>query len=372
MSRALCTALASLVAGAAPLAHALELGDVASLEYLCAHAGPPEQPAVQFAEHVQLVLSDGSGDCAPDEPDVPRDDVLTQRAQQDVCARRQAQQMLGDPVEAGEANRAYAEARGQLLLQTHEVVVGAEALRWHAYDDELGVLTADVSDGVPMMGGAWVLDVRDQDVVPFELSAEEAEELVAMDALGALSMRMVFTLATADQPSASYCEEDPSGTTRIAARLLAAELIDPRVERSRAWTQTPAWDVGRVRLGEAPCGESDVAVPQARITAIDVDGALAATPADVTMLRASLESRLATCYVEGIVDNARLQGALTLRFGVTGDGHGDAPEVTIDALDHDGVRACAYEAVRELRIPRPLSGEASSVRATVVFRQQSP
>ncbi len=362
-------ALATLTAFAAPGAVALELNDASSLAFLCDHAEAPAEPATAFAEHVHLALDDGSGDCAAQPHDVPRDDVLTQRVQQHVCAREQARQTLGDPLQAGAASREYAEARGQLLLQAHETVVGADGLSWLPYDEDLGVLAADVSAGLPLLGGAWVLDVQDQALVPFEVSAEDAEELVALDALGALSMRVVFVLATAGDASQPYCVDDADGVTRISARLLAAELIDPRQEERRGWSETPAWEVGRVRLGEAPCGVSDVAAPEARVTSIDVDGALAASPSDVALLQSSLESRLATCYVEGIVDNARLQGALTLRFDVTGDGYGRSPEVTIDALDHEGVTTCAARAVQDLRVPRPLSGEASHVRATVVFRR---
>jgi len=266
----------------------------------------------------------------------------------------------------GVAARDRAHARARVLLQAHVVDVVASSFAFDPWDEALGVLSVDVTDGIPLHGGAWSLGLEGTDRVAFAVDEETAEDLVALRRMGSLSMRVVFEVATAADPDASWCLEGDDGSVTIAARLVSAEIVEPLTDRVRARATTDRFDAGRVRYGVEPCGTVDVAEPVAEVARVRVSSEDGVAGEIAPLVQLYLEAHLSDCYVRHLAANARLQGAMTLGFRIDDAGHSADAEVLIDAVDSPDLTRCVMTAIDGLDLPGD-GAAASDVQLTVTF-----
>ena len=153
-----------------------------------------------------------------------------------------------DPVVAVLRARDYARERGALLLQTFETRVDASAFELDAIDGAFGILRCRRAGCAGRRRAlSLALDAAD---VAFEVDPEEVDDLLARHAMGALSLRLRWTIATREAPRELFCEEVVDGATRVLARLVSAELVEPLTQVRRADARAPCgWATPRPACG---------------------------------------------------------------------------------------------------------------------------
>lgn len=275
-----------------------------------------------------------------------------------------------DPVVAVLRARDYARERGALLLQTFETRVDASAFELDAIDGAFGILRVPAEQGVQVVDGLFSLALDAADVA-FEVDPEEVDDLLARHAMGALSLRLRWTIATREAPRELFCEEVVDGATRVLARLVSAELVEPLTQVRRADARAASWVDDHVRRVAA---EASTVAPELRpsvaVTSIDVTGTRGCEEDEAMVVQTTLETLWVDCYVAGLAKNARLRGALVMALETDGRGQVRDVEVTNDMLQDDDVTACIEGSLRSLRLSAA-EGEPWLVRATVMFQSGS-
>ena len=319
-----------MLASAGSNATAIELEDLTSVDWLCTYSEPTGSPC----ETSVVVTEYGA---------------LT-HAQPDAIEAQ------SDPV-------AYAQERARLLLQPHEVVVAAADYDLLPYNAELGLISAPLDGGVSLWDGDARIMFPEGAVATFEVSQHDADLLDATHQLGALDMQLVFHLNPA--PEHAYCSTSDEIPV-IDATFVSAELFDAPSTISRCQTQTSDSVASQVRYGSSS-GVAEVPRPVVMMTSMQADNH-AFDVADITAMEQWFETQMVPCYLSGLVGNASLQGALVVSIDVGDDGVAAAPDVLIDALVSEPVRACVLRELEGASVP--LLGESiEAVRATLVFRR---
>lgn len=287
-------------------------------------------------------------------------------------ARIEAGDYYGDDIlEDRLRARDYGLERGHLLLETHEALIDGHEFAFLPYDADLGVLPLSTVGAFPFSGGNYVIAIEADDTVAFAIDAERAAELETMREMNGVALRLVFNVASIDDPDRAYCAVDPSGIVRIDAHLLAAELVAPDGGAVVYRAESKRLQEGCVRHGES--GDTWRAPrPEAMVTSLHAESGGDELSDEVEFLRASLETELTGCYVEGLRHNGRLQGAITLGINVGVDGIIGDVEVLVDAVGSSDLTACSLRALDGLVVPRPSASAAADVRATIVFRTAEP
>lgn len=335
----------------APLAgDAVELRDMTDAAEFCAFSEPAANaPRVE-----------GSG-----EPGICRRDGQSEGARIETADIEQSD-LLGDRMRA----RDHGLERGHLLLETHEVEIAPADFAFLPYDADVGVLALSTVPSFPFAGGAYQLTIEADDTVAFEIDAERAAELEALRAMGSISLRLVFNVASIDDPERPFCVAEPDGSIRIEAHLLAAELVTSEQGGVVMRAESKRLREGCVRHGEY--GDTWRAPrPEALVTSLYADSGADALIDEIDLLRATIETELTACYVEGLSENGRLQGALTFGLLLGADGVVRDFEVLVDAVGSATLAACAQRAVEGVLVPRASATADAAVRATVVLRAQT-
>lgn len=272
-----------------------------------------------------------------------------------------------DPVVAVLRAREYAQRRGGLLLESYDVAVDASAFELDDSDVSLGILRVPLVEGIGFFGDTYAL-VFDTDAIAFDVEQREAEDLIARHAIGSLSLRLRFTIATRREPLEPYCVAMVDDATRIAAQVVSAELVEPLTQVRRAGVRSAAWVDEHVRrvAAEASAASTELR-PTIEVTSIEVTGTRGCEADEATVVQTTLETLWIDCYVRALASNTRLQGALVVEFDVDDAGRVGGFEITTDMLQNDVVTSCAEDVMRSLRLSAA-SDEPWLVRTTVMFR----
>lgn len=201
------------------------------------------------------------------------------------------------------------------------------------------------------------LQIQRAHQLDFKLEAEHFDDLSGREQLGVLDVELVvMALALTDQDIV-FCEHDEV-RQNIRVELMAARLLDengkPLVEsktllgREVAIRRSLGWPT---YLGDS--------VPNVALRADKLSGEPSKLSAESWQ---PLQNKALSCYIPALKQNARLQGAVVLRWRA---GSADAT-VLIDTLNDEGVAACIRDAAANLAAGAPDDG--SVWRATVFVK----
>lgn len=312
------------------------------------------------------------------------------------------------------------ESERRKLLHRHFVVtLDHHAAPLIGYDELSGVLAVNAYRPLPIAGGhALVLDGAGP--IPFELSAERAQEITAKYVTAQARLKIEFVPAPfadseqpicsnsgapapkADEPGSEPSEAeaptkeaaepkeaaDPNADGEIEesnanqavgqhihGALLRATLVD-QLGRPIAAFETALGREVELMKNHNISGFLASAYPQVNVSKIsffDDKPSYPKTsprvPADLDRaLRGQIQKRLYGCYVRGLASNARLQGALVVRFETRPE---TQATVMVDSLQSPAVIACVTERLAEIG---PLTAHLVEgdkiLKATLIFRLQ--
>jgi len=353
--------LGVLLSFASTGAVAMELADEHDVAHLCEHSVPVSDPLGVPLLDDECMARAAEPVPAPGEPNL----ASAEARELGVGCGGEAHDLR----ESGVASRDYSRRRNHLLVQAHEIVVGSQTFALLPYDPTLGVLGVPIDEGFTVVGGALTVHLLEGNVVLFELSADLAEEIVALHHMGSINLRVVFELTAIESPTTEICRARQDGGWDVDGRALSLELYEPSSGRVLARSTTRRHRAGQVRLGTEPRGQTQVGIPVASVSSL-TQLSSDESEVDLSLVQLALESSLSVCYVSGMVDNSRLQGALVLGFDVDADGNVAGVDVLVDALDCATLRVCAVDVIYALRLPREAIDGASSLRATLMFEQR--
>ena len=263
--------------------------------------------------------------------------------------------------------REHARARAATLLDSYEIVLDASAFEVDARALHLGELQIPLPDAFDL-GGQW-LALSETQPLRFDVDPLAGEDVATRHAMGAVSLRLVYTLAARDAPDTSICGVTPDGVPVVFGVLVEAELVDALTRTSRGRTVTASYVDEQVRtLAAVRSGAQVRPRPIAEVTAMELTGTQGCSEEESSVIQSVLETLAAECYVTGLRENSRLGGALVVRFDIDPAGWIATYELTTDVLQSRGVTECLEETVRQVRLREPPTSDGLQVRATVVFR----
>ena len=262
-----------------------------------------------------------------------------------------------------DTDEAYHAARRRKAQTPIRVTLQATAAPAVAYDRIAGALRISTGQAATFAAGFAI--AADVHTLAFELTEVAAHKLRARYEAGSAAVRVTLLPASWSDDERPLCRKDAeSSETVLDGEVLSAQVVD-EVGRPLAAMQTPlGLEIARMREHRIR-GYLDRGTPVVAVSA------LRRWSADATALQSeresSLKSRMRTalygCYVRGLADNRRLQGALVVKVSST------EATVVVDSLHHHATRACALERVTE--IGRDIGPHA--VKAAIIFRlDESP
>lgn len=357
MTRTLVALLLLALPGAA---HATPLQTPADWMELCRHATPA-------TEAFDLPLWRGSvarGDDAPEPVGLGPwiDPVETEPEEVAPCT---------DPVITTLRARDYARSRGAYLLDSYEVVVDASQFTIDDGAIEAGELMVPLPPAVDATGGGTWLAFGHATTLRFDVGADTADAVLTRHALGAVSLRLVFTLATRSAPDRAYCGQAEDGSMVVFGRLVEAELVDALTQVTQGRTVTASYVDEQVRaLAAERAGTRGVDRPIAEVTAIELTGTLGCSEDEAAVVQSVVETLATQCYVGGLARNSQLSGAVVLAFDIDAAGWIATYELATDAVSNRELTACLEESVRRIRLAEPPTSDGLAIRTTVVFRTE--
>lgn len=263
--------------------------------------------------------------------------------------------------------REHARARAAALLDTYEVLLDASAFTVDGDSLHLGELAVPIPEAMEI-GGQW-LALSSTEPLRFDVDPFVGEDVLTRHAMGAVSLRLVYTLAARSAPEGSICGATPDGISVVFGELVEAELVEALTGASRGRAVTASYVDAQVRaLAAERSGAQARPRPIAEVTAMELTGTQGCSEEESSVIQSVLETLAAECYVLGLRENSRLGGALVLRFDIDPAGWIATYELVTDALLSAGVTECLEETVRQVRLREPPTSDGLQVRATVVFR----
>ncbi len=227
---------------------------------------------------------------------------------------------------------------------------------------------------------------RNECILSFEMSEEEAQNMIDQVALGGVELEIQFMPAAYDDYEASYCEESEGGKRELVVELLLGRLVDRSEETSEILGEYRTavghqWSLLQAGLG----GTNAMGVPEVQVSHFqwrpvgqgwaDEFGDEGPPEELINLqgrLQAEIERALYPCYVRALVANGSLQGALVLEVPF-GQGERRAARFLMDTLSHQGFRECAehrLEGVVESGEEIEAAQEVDAFKATLLLRRR--
>jgi len=142
-------------------------------------------------------------------------------------------------------------------------------------------------------------------------------------------------------------------------------------------------------LGSAPAGQAPGEAPSpapegepAGVRNLVVDTSAVSPPVQVRhgaldpeKVRAFVTAHredLRGCYERALVENPGLEGTVTLRIVVTGDGSVGTTSLQGSTLRSVSLGRCLVQLVRTWRFPPPVDGKTAAVDYPLAFRREAP
>jgi len=261
-------------------------------------AATPAEPAARPA-----TLRAEGGPGAEVEPLAGADDVAR------LCRRLVPAERLrpkGDAIAQGEARTRQETLREAAITGRYEVTVPAARLAFAPYDGPEQRL--EVAEPATLRLGTAVLTAMEERGLAVQVNATVARRILAAQAAGRLSLRLVF-----DLPDDAICASDPGGK-RVG---LGVEPVE--------WT----WIEGGTPLawGGVAGDRPAVTVALGAEPSVDV-GEPIAGPSDAKKAVLTKRAELTACYAEGLRSAPALDGLLVVdlgpRIAVSADSTGSA------------------------------------------------
>lgn len=253
------------------------------------------------------------------------------------------------------------------------------------YDSLRGTLDIPVFKTVHVVDGV-ALELETPQMIRFEMIEREALEAAALYKLGRARLQLRFIPGTYARWDDETCAgEDASKVLKVA--LLEATLVDSGRRELATYRSDLGREVEMLRAHKVD-GYLGSAYPVVRITSLmhveSSSDAMQVRAGDLTAvarktktrttqlgeqaapLRAELEHAFFACYVRGLSQNARLQGALVARLDLKTPTH---TAILVDSIHESAVSTCATARMRELaRHPPAGLDKIERIRVTVMFR----
>ncbi len=296
----------------------------------------------------------------------------------EYCETSQPQEKSGD------AQR-YQRERKRHASTTFSTFVGHDHLPILGYDEVRGAVEIPIFKEVPIVDGVSIALEREQ-VLRFSLIEREAIDAEALYKLGRARLELRFLPASYAKWDQETCQQ--VGAARVLhVALLQARLVDESRREIAVYTSDLGREVEMLRVHRVD-GYLGSAFPSVRITSLAAvetrteavefrQNRLAAMARktrvrerelheSVAGLRADAEHLLFGCYVRGLAQNARLQGALVVLVDVRTPGDS---RILVDSVHEPLVSKCALKRLRDLASGPPLDAEeVEKLRITAMFR----
>lgn len=358
--------------GTAVEAHALEVVDGTDLAEICRRTEVPSRALpIPWLQPPECSRADHGVEADPPDWDVLPDSVpgfaaAAEGEHSQIDTAPEACLDASRSVQAISAHR-FAVERAALLLQSHRASIPSSAFALMPYDEQTELLAISVSDDFELFGGAWVLDVVDDQPLEFALSPADAADVEQRWALDALVLELTFELPWSTDWSGDYCYHAPTGASALRIHPLRAALVDALTGQVLVRSRTQFDVAAGMRHDE---GSSEPPQPGVQVTSLEVISGGANEDLDFEMMRVAIEFGLLECYLRGLSTNARLQGAMVFVLDAGALESDEPPVVSIDALGSDVVHGCAVDALSRLPWPSVcgrMPPADTQLRATVVF-----
>ena len=266
----------------------------------------------------------------------------------------------------------YIKMRSELILYPYKVVVEATDLSFVGYDEDASGLRVNTYQPLKITDASFELQLDSLSEIVLPCEKDEAEEIMTAHGLGKTYMVIIFNLISLDDPEQPFCSDtDRPLWKQIDGRVIMAELIHTDNESSLATYRSPRHEEREIRYGPGQAVATPNQHPQIVITRLDMEKDSGLPGAVDKYLHLELKSGLIQCYMKGLSNNAKLQGAMSLR--ITMDPHGtlQGQETTINTISMDEMTACVFDTIKKIQIPNmpPING--AFLRLTIIFRFES-
>lgn len=252
------------------------------------------------------------------------------------------------------SDEAYDAARRRVAQRPVEVIVNASSAPVIAYDRVTGALEVSLYQSALFADGyAFRSNIG---AVGFELPEAEALKLRTRYEAGNASLKLTFLPLAWSDYERQLCRK-VDGQMVLDGDVLTAQLVDELGRPLATYRTQLGREVALMRQHRIK-GYLNSGTPVITVSALSpfgVDGQQLSKDAELLM-KSRLRAALYGCYLKGLTDNGRLQGALVVKMTV-----GEAT-VLVDSLHDPLTRGCALERMAAL------SGDESSLKATVIFR----
>lgn len=268
----------------------------------------------------------------------------------------------------------YVEMRGRVLLSEYQVSFDADAFEFLPYDKDIGVLGVSFAASATLPGtdvrARWV----DTHELYFEVSAEQAETLVALRATKALDIVATVQIASREAIQRPFCvtaldSEDPE----IELLLLEGLLVTKGTREALSHGVSERFErlaCQRELLGNSRGVSINTFAPRVRVSHVASDGESFLPSIEASMLQYLAETELNGCYLHALQQNLALQGALVIEFSLDREGRVSQSGVLIDAANNPALTRCALQALESARIPRERAQGSLAVRMNLIFARQ--
>lgn len=259
----------------------------------------------------------------------------------------------------------YDVQRRAAAQQQIEVLLTADVAPVVRYDNVTSTLQLHIPRGAEFAPGFAIDSTRTAAV--FELTQEDAHLLWARYDAGSAALRVTMLPNAWSDYDRPLCQRDGEQTL-LGGELLTAQLVD-EAGRTLTTFQSPLGREvalmkqhrirGYLAASTPVVSIADIAVlPKEARASTNASAGQTATKRDqLDRVKSDLRAALYGCYLRGLTDNGRLQGALVLKLE-----QGEAT-VLVDSLHSEATRNCALE-----RVTKCWRDGDESLKATVIFR----
>lgn len=200
--------------------------------------------------------------------------------------------------------------------------------------------------------------------IPFETTEEKAHEMWARYEAGTARLKLTFLPAAWSEYERPLCRKQGELLV-LEGEVLRAELVD-EVDRELIGFETELGHEVAMMHEHRIQGYLDTGIPIVAISTLTpfppsrtgLNGPVAAR------LKASMRAALYGCYLKGLGENARLQGALVVKLTFADK----EPTILVDSLHDAQTSSCAVRRLAEFARSDELVSDETALKATLIFR----
>jgi len=270
-----------------------------------------------------------------------------------------------DPVLASLERRARVFSFAEHMVDTYRVKIAPSAFHVVERHPQTGQLVIGAYEPLPLFDGRHALALS-QNTIALGTSPDTMEQLEIGHDAGLVVLQVTFQLRAVRESQRHFCRRDNDrAPILVDGDLLKAQLIHLGTGDVLATMTSDHDQTRRVRMDLLGELASRRVVPRAELTKVEcisdptrahvtlsgVDEADCLEATEHRWLKAEIESALMICYVQGLKQRGKYQGALTFRLRINEEGQLHKPHVIIDALAWEVFTACALDRLRRPKLP---------------------